>query len=87
MGLTPTVTAPLDYGVLYVYNADVGQVSTSNGLRRGTFSATGAHCQPRTAVAPAAGGTKDCHVTGWVDPTYAIYQDTGHVGQQNAARV
>jgi hypothetical protein len=40
-------------------------------LRRGTFSATA--CTPQTA---GAGGTKDCHVTGLVNPTYAIYQDT-----------
>ena len=51
--LVPTVTAPLDYGVLYVYNADIGQVTTSNGLRRGTFSATG--CTPQTSA--GAGGT------------------------------
>ena len=70
-GLAPTVTAPIDNHVLYVYNADVGQVTTSNGLRRGTFSATA--CTPQTA---GAGGTKDCHVTGMVNPTYAIYQDT-----------
>jgi hypothetical protein len=77
-GLTPTVTSPLDYGVVYVYNGDVGQAGTSNGLRRGTFSTTGANCQPRTwVVTPTAGGTKDCHVTGWVDPSYAIYQNPG----------
>jgi Tfp pilus assembly protein PilX len=78
-GLTPTVTAPLDYGVIYVYNADVGQVSTSNGLRRGYFSTTG--CTPRQA---GAGGTKDCHTTGWVDPSYAIYQNTGATAANKA---
>jgi len=71
-GLTPTVTAPLDYGVIFVHNADVGQVGTSNGLRRGYFSTTG--CTARLA---GAGGTKDCHVAGWVDPSYAIYQNPG----------
>ena len=72
--LLPTVLAPLDYDVVYIANADIGQVGTSNGLRRGTFSATG--CTPQTA---GAGGTLACHVTGVVNPTYAIYQDTGNV--------
>jgi hypothetical protein len=76
-GVVPSTTPPLDYGVLYVYNADIGQVGTSNGLRRGTYSTAGVNCQPRThVVTPTAGGTKDCHTTGWSDPTYAIYQST-----------
>ena len=83
----PTVTSSLDYGVVYVYNGDVGQAGTSNGLRRGTFSTTGANCQPRTwVVTPTAGGTKDCHVTGWVDPSYAVYQNRRDDGQQGRRR-
>ncbi len=77
-GRIPTVLVPVDDAVLYVANADIGQVSTSNGLRRGTFSSAGANCQPQTSVlSGTAGGTKDCHTTGWADPSYAIYQNTG----------
>ena len=79
-GVVPAVAAPLDYDVFYIYNADIGQVGTSNGLRRGTFSATA--CTPQTA---GAGGTKDCHVTGLVNPTYAIFQDT--VSVNNGTRL
>jgi hypothetical protein len=76
-GLTPTTAVPLDYAVMFVNNADLGQVNTLNGLRRGTFSTSGATCQPRTYVlSGTAGGTKDCHVTGWSDPGYAIFQST-----------
>jgi hypothetical protein len=72
--LVPTVAAPLDYDVLYVYNANIGQVGTSNGLRRGTFVVTGA-CQPRTA-GTGNNTTSACHGTAFNDPTYAIYQST-----------
>ena len=44
---TPNLTT--DYGVIYVYNADIGQAGTLNGLRRGTFSTAGAGCTPQTA--------------------------------------
>ena len=64
--------------MLYVYNADIGEESTLNGLRRGTFATTGANCAPQTAGGPTANGTEDCHATGRVDPTYAIYQDTAN---------
>lgn len=59
-----------DYGVIYVYNANLGIVDTSNGLRRGTFSSTG--CTPQTA---GSTGTWACHAVGQVDPGYAVYQD------------
>ena len=72
-GLAPTVTAPIDNHVLYVYNADVGQVGTSNGLRRGTFSATA--CTPQT-VGGAGLGDRGLPRHRLVNPTYAIYQDT-----------
>jgi hypothetical protein len=62
-----------DYGVVYVHNANIGLLGTLNGLRRGIFSTAG--CTPQLA---GAGGTKDCHTTGWNDPAYAIYQDTGN---------
>ena len=70
---TPNLTT--DYGVIYVYNADIGQAGTLNGLRRGTFSTAGAGCTPQTAgMVSRTPGTEDCHVTGRVDPTHAIYQ-------------
>jgi hypothetical protein len=75
---TPNLST--DYGVLYVYNADIGQVGTLNGLRRGTFNTAG--CAPQT---PGNGGTKDCHVPGRVAPSHAIYQDTTNVN--NGARL
>ena len=75
---TPNLTT--DYGVIYVYNADIGQAGTLNGLRRGTFSTAGAGCTPQTAgMVSGTPGTEDCHVTGRVDPTHAIYQSTTNV--------
>ena len=75
-----TPNASTDYGVIYVFNANIGQVNTLNGLRRGTFAQTGANCQPQTSVlSPGVGGTKDCHGTAFVDPNSAIYQDTANV--------
>jgi hypothetical protein len=81
-GLTPTVTQPLDYAVVYVFNADIGQEGTLNGLRRGTFSTTSIavpNCTPQIHGIGATPGTKDCHATGRVDPAHAIYQDTTNV--------
>jgi hypothetical protein len=69
---TPNLST--DYGVLYVYNADIGREDTPNGLRRGSFIISG--CTPQTQ---GAGGTKDCLFVGRVDPTYAIYQNTTNV--------
>jgi hypothetical protein len=74
-GLSPTVTQPLDYAVIYAFNADIGREDTLNGLRRGTFSTAGAGCTPQTAgKVSGTPGTEDCHVTGRVDPLHAIYQ-------------
>jgi hypothetical protein len=70
-GIVPASGVPLDYGVLYVYNADLGRANTLTGLRRGFFSTSG--CTPRQA---GAGGTKDCHISGWSDPNYAVFQST-----------
>jgi len=74
-GRTPSVAVPLDYAVLYVNGADIGQVDTSNGLRRGTFTVTGT-CTPRTTGAGTGSTTAACHGTGWSDPSYATYQNT-----------
>jgi hypothetical protein len=75
-GLAPTVASPIDDAVLYVANADIGQVGTSNGLRRGTFTVTGT-CTPRTTGAGTGSTTDACHGVGWSDPNYAIFQNTG----------
>ena len=55
---------PPDSGLIYVFNGDIGQVNTLNGLRRGTF----------VPLAPAANN----NTNGGIDlsPLYAIYQDT-----------
>jgi hypothetical protein len=81
-GLSPTETQPLDYAVVYVFNADIGREDTLNGLRRGSFLTTSTAvptCTPQTHAIGALPGTKDCHVPGRVDPAHAIYQDTTNV--------
>jgi hypothetical protein len=49
-----------DLGMLFVYNADIGQAGGSTGLRRGIFGNSGTNY----------------NTVGWWDMPYAIYQDT-----------
>ena len=87
-GSGPTVASPLDYGVVYVYNADIGQVGTSNGLRRGTYTATGANCSASdVGRTPARAGRRTAMSRAGSDPIYAIYQNTADDGRRMTACV
>jgi hypothetical protein len=81
-GLSPTVTQPLDYAVVYVFNADIGREDTLDGLRRLSFSTTSTGvpgCTPHTHGTGVLAGTRDCHVPGGVDPGHAVFQDPTNV--------